>query len=472
MSFLLCAISANSLHAQASANLEKFQKKMNQHVKNISKGTKVSVQIEVMGSGQELYSSGANVALNPASNTKLITTLAALEILGPAYTFKTTALKRGDDLVLSGNGDPFLVSEKLYLLARSVARSGHEKFRSVKIDRSAFSEVYRGLTNFDIKGEPFSALIDATSGNFNSLEVHVNAESKGKRPRIEVRPTPHGYGIVKNEVRMVSGSKRDLALRQVKVVGHKEEFVLVGTMGREALPAVVYGSVSLPDSYLAHLFAALLRKEGVTVENDFGGVSSPNEGGGELAQIESPPILDLIRLFNTYSNNFMTEQVFHAVGAVSKGYPASLKKSQDAVGAFIREQEACKNAVIDNGSGLSWATKISAKCFTEILQHSFRDFRYFADLIGSLPVGGNTGTLRNRFKRLGGDFDPQKVRAKTGTLWSRNVVTSLVGFTRTKSGEPVLFALIENDERNDTDRLAQLKDWEDKCVEYIQELEL
>jgi D-alanyl-D-alanine carboxypeptidase len=125
-----------------------------------------------------------------------------------------------------------------------------------------------------------------------------------------------------------------------------------------------------------------------------------------------------------------------------------------------------------NGSGLSWGTQISSHCFVESLQNSYREFRVFADLLGSLPVGAQTGSLRSRFKRTGSDFDPWKVRAKTGTLWSRQAVSSLVGFTQTASGETVVFSLIENDKRNDPGLLRGMKDWEERCVELLQQLKL
>ena len=84
----------------------------------------------------------------------------------------------------------------------------------------------------------------------------------------------------------------------------------------------------------------------------------------------------------------MTEQVFQAYGAVALGGAASIGKSRQAISAFLKQWEPCKEAEIDNGSGLSWSTRISAKCFTQALQWSYRDFRNFADLLGSLFVGG------------------------------------------------------------------------------------
>jgi D-alanyl-D-alanine carboxypeptidase/D-alanyl-D-alanine-endopeptidase (penicillin-binding protein 4) len=464
--FLLPAVS------NASMNLEAFQQKMKRHVASLSEKTTVSVRIELLGKGTELFSQNENGFLIPASNTKLITTIAALEELGSGYRFTTKVVKRGEDLVLQGNGDPYLVSERLYLLARDVARSGVKKVKSIRVNNSAYTQDYQGLMDWDNSGEPFTAMVSPTSLNFNSLELHVRPGS-GAKPEIETGPTPHSYAIVKNSAKVVSGYRRDLSLKPVKMNGDQENFELVGTIGRSSSPVIVYGSVSSPESYIAHVFAALLRKEGIEVEKDFGGATfSPDATGTVVASQDGLGLLELVRSSNTYSNNFMTEQVFQAYGAARKGAPASLAKAQQSIMEFIGPEEACKGAKIENGSGLSWNTRISARCFSQVIQSSYRDFRVFADLLGSLPVGGQTGTLRSRFKRAGSGFNPEKVRGKTGTLWSKQVVTSLVGITQTAGGEPALFVLIENDQRNDPGLLSQLKEWEDKCVEYVQQLQL
>jgi D-alanyl-D-alanine carboxypeptidase len=125
-----------------------------------------------------------------------------------------------------------------------------------------------------------------------------------------------------------------------------------------------------------------------------------------------------------------------------------------------------------NGSGLSWESRVSAHCFVETMEFAYGEFRVFADLLGSLPAGGETGTLKSRFKRAGKEFDVRKVRGKTGTVWSKQVATSLSGVTVAGSGEKVLFSLIENDQRNDPGLLHGLKEWEDRCVELVQQLRL
>lgn len=468
--FLLLFLAPTFSHA---TNLEEFREKMKKHVASLSGKTTVSVQVEILGKGTELFSHNGTTQLIPASNTKLLTTIAALDKMGSGYRFTTKVTKKGDDLVLAGNGDPYLVSERLYLLARDVARTGVKKVKSIRVNNSAFSENYKGLMDWDNSGEPFTAMVSPTSLNFNSLEVHVSPGGEGGKPKVEVGPIPHAYATIRNEAKVVSGFRKDLTVSPVKVSGDKEAFVIRGTIGREAAPVIVYASVSLPESHIAHVFAALLRKEGVEVEKDFGGSSfSPDNSGEVIASQDGFSLMELVRFFNTYSNNFMTEQVFQAYGAADRGGAANQAKAQQAITEFVKRQDACKNVVIENGSGLSWNTRVSADCFLKTIQSSYRDFRVFADLLGSLPAGGQTGTLKGRFKKAGAGFDPQKVRGKTGTLWSKQVVTSLVGFTQTANGETAVFALIENDQRNDPGQLSVLKDWEDKCVEYIQQLRL
>jgi D-alanyl-D-alanine carboxypeptidase/D-alanyl-D-alanine-endopeptidase (penicillin-binding protein 4) len=473
ISLFLAALLVPNVASAANLTLPEFQEKMKKHVASLSAKTTASVQIEVLGKGTELFSHNARAQIIPASNTKLITALAALEKLGSGFSFETKVMRQGDSLILVGSGDPYLVSERLYLLARSVARAGIAKVSSIQVNNAAFAENYKGLIDWDNGGEPFTAMVSPTSLNFNSVEIHVSPNASGK-PKVELGPVPHGYAVVKSTVTQVAGNRRNLVVKPLRVEGNREHFELSGTIGKDASPAIVYASVNLPESHIAHAFAALLRLEGITVEKDFGGSSfAPLPAGASLvASTEGPPLLDVVRLYNTFSNNFMTEQIFQAFGAAAEGGAASAEKSRKATKAYLQKWESCQNAIVENGSGLSWNNRISAKCFSDTLQASYRDFRAFADLLGSLPVGGQTGTLRTRFRKTGAGFDAQKVRAKTGTLWSRQVVTSLVGFTQTASGDAVVFSLIENDQRNDPGQLTVLKAWEDKCVEYIQQLQL
>jgi D-alanyl-D-alanine carboxypeptidase/D-alanyl-D-alanine-endopeptidase (penicillin-binding protein 4) len=452
--------------------LPEFQERMKKHVESLSGRVTASVRIEVLGKDQALFSHNEDTRLIPASGAKLLTATAALEKLGAGYTFDTQVLRRGEDLLLVSDGDPYLVSERLWLLARDVARYGVKKVASIRVATGAFGETYRGLTEFEDSGEPFTALVSPVALNFNSLEIHV-VPSDGKKPVVEMGPVATAFAEIKAEVSQNGGKGHQLSVKPLGMHEGKEGFLVSGSIGRNGPPVTVYGIVAQPEAHIASVFAALLRKEGVSVAKDFGGVLAESSPSGELvADEESLPLQDLVRLYDTYSNNFMAEMTFLALGAASGGKPATVVKAQAAMAQFLARHPACKDSTMTNGSGLSWDTRVSARCFTETLAFAYREFRVFADLLGSLPSGGETGTLKSRFKRGGEDFDAEKVRAKTGTLWSKQLATSLTGITSTASGEKVLFSLIENDQRNDKSGLRVLKEWEDKCVELVQQLRL
>lgn len=457
----------------AALSLEQFQEKMRRHVDLLPKKTKLSLQMELLGGGTLLFGHRATEKMLPASSAKLLTSAASLEKMGPAFSFQTRVFEVGKDLVLEGNGDPYLVSERLWLLARDVARSGVKEVHSIRVNTAAFSENYKGLMDWRDSGEPFTAMVSPTSLNFNSVEIHVWPGEKGKA-HVEAGPVPNGYAILQNEVSTVGDNKKTLSVRPLRSEQGREHFLVSGQIGRNSPPVIVYASVAQPEAHIAAVFAALLRKEGIKVEKDFGGVDAgPMKNGSRLvAELESLPLLDLVRLLNTYSNNFMTEQLFQALGAKVLGGQAGLSKSRQVMKEFLDKTAACEGSDFDNGSGLSWNTKVSAQCFVQILQGAHKNFSIFADLLGAMPIGGQTGTLKNRFRSFGEKFDAQSVRAKTGTIWSKQAVTSLVGFTRAGSGEKVIFAILENDERNDRGLLPNMRDWENKCVELIQQLQL
>ena len=208
-------------------------------------------------------------------------------------------LRKGENLLLVSDGDPYLVSERLWLLARDVARSGVKKVGAILVGTGAFAETYRGLTDFQDSGEPFTALVSPVALNFNSVEVHV-VPAEGKRPLVEAGPVPNGYAEIVNEVSQNGGGGHSISVKPLGAVAGKERFLVTGSIGRRSPPVTVYGIVSDPEAHLASAFASLLRKEGISVKKDFGGiVKEANPQGDALAAQESLPLQDLVRLMNT-----------------------------------------------------------------------------------------------------------------------------------------------------------------------------
>lgn len=486
--FSLCAvliflqpIYALSSIAGPTLKADQLQTQLERHIKKLPKQMDLSLRVEELGTGRVIASHNEDQSMVPASGLKIISSIAALETLGPSATVKTKVFIDGrvinnevqGSLVVKGEGDPYLVSERLWLLARDVQRRGIKNITGgIKVDSSFFDNDEGNLTQLGA-GQPFAAKLSATSVNFNSVEIHVVPTKKGSKPIVEFGPINHDYGEIKNDVRQVGGRSRNVSVERNLAKGGKEEFRVIGTIGRRAKPKILYYAVDDPKAHFAYVFKRMLEREGVQVAKGYEGVAKAEEST-LLGEVESLPLLDLVRLMNTYSNNFMAEQIFRILGARKYGAPGTISKGRKAVEAYMKSIPSCKEdgVVVPNGSGLTWESKVSSRCFVAILQKNYHEFRSFADVVGSMPVGNETGTLKPRFRKFGDWFDPWKVRAKTGTLWSQGAVTSLVGFVSTKSGEILVFSIIQNHKRKGSGPIQSMREWEEKTIGFLQKLDL
>jgi len=451
----------------------------------LPKSSSASVHIELLGKQDEsssnsvVFSHGGDRTLIPASTAKIITGIAAIAELGPGKTFKTKVFADGvvkgesliGDLVILGSGDPYLVSERLWLLVRNVYRSGIRKISGgIKVNDSFFGEGNDELMKWSSDKAAYIGLLSAVSLNFNRAEIILTISPNKNKLNIELGPVPHNYAKIINQVRLVPGNKKNLKVKTKQGKDSRELFIVQGKLGRERKSVIIYQAVQDPAAYFGHVFGAMLRREGVEIAQNYSGQTN-KKPETLVAEIESLPLADLVRLMNTYSNNFMAEQIYRILGAEKYGSPASSEKSKKIVNNYLKKYKSCKKMnYLINGSGLTWKSKLSAKCLVEILQASFAEFSGFAELLGSLPVGSNTGTLKDRFKFIK-NIVPEKIRAKTGTLWSKKAVSSLAGFVSTKSGHVLVYALINNDKKSGYQQTILLKNWEDQMVALMQKLE-
>src|SRR5579883_3050601 len=158
---------------------------------------KVGVLVAEVDGGRTLYARNERALLNPASNAKLVTTAAALGLLGPEYRFKTglwvDSYKSGEvngNLYLKGSGDPAFVIEDLWKLVADLASQGVKRGTgAIAVDDTFFDEVRIGPA-FEQKDEdaPFRAPAGAVSLNYNACTVHVLPTRDGQPPRVLVEP--------------------------------------------------------------------------------------------------------------------------------------------------------------------------------------------------------------------------------------------------------------------------------------------
>jgi D-alanyl-D-alanine carboxypeptidase/D-alanyl-D-alanine-endopeptidase (penicillin-binding protein 4) len=390
----------------------------------------------------------ADVSVNPASTMKLVTTYAALELLGPNYQWKTEFYTDGklDSGILNGNiylkggGDPKLNLEKLWLLMRDLRNNGVRQITGdLVLDRSYF--IQPQLPEFNDDGgddnKPFLVKPDALMINLKAMRFIARNDS-GK-VSVSVEP-PIATIHIDNQVKAIPGSKCGGDVRYNPVPQADGISVVVSGQLAEGCSSQTYLSLLDHPEYAAGAVRAIW--------SELGGSIQGHDRQGEvpktatlLARAFSPDLAEIIRDINKYSNNTMAQQLFLSIGAQYR----SDADGDDAKAAqrMIRQWMAKKgitasHLVMENGSGLSRDERVSAREMAMMLQSAWQS-PYQAELMSSMPLVGMDGTMRKRLKTtaMAGEG-----HIKTGTL---NTVRAIAGFSRDDNGTTWAVVAILND---------------------------
>jgi len=364
----------------------------------------------------------ADVSVNPASTMKLVTTYAALELLGPNHQWKTEFYADGPlvdgtlngNLYLKGGGDPKLNMEKLWLLLRDLRANGVTKVTGdLVLDRSHF--VQPDLPVFDDDGndknKPFLVGPDSLLVNLKALRFIVRND--GGKVNIAVEP-PIASIRIDNRVKALPAGKcpgwPDVLYNPV-ADGNGVTVVVTGKLGGSILG--IDRVAQVPDK--ARL----------------------------LARAHSPDLTEIIRDINKYSNNTMAKQLFLSLGAEFRNEADAddAKAAQRVIRQWLAKKGLISpHLVIENGSGLSRAERVSARELGSLLQAAWRS-PYSAEFISSMPLAAVDGTMR---KRLRNTPVAGKAHLKTGTL---NTVRAIAGYSRDGDGNAWAVVAILNHPR-------------------------
>ncbi len=411
--------------------------------------TATAFYVHEIGAGEPLVASGAERALNPASTIKLVTTYAALELLGPAYTWPTEAyaagaLKEGvlaGDLVLKGYGDPKLTLENFWLLLRNLRARGVREIRGdLVLDRGYFTTEDYDPSRFDDQPtRPYNTGPDALLVNFKAVRLFFIPESETRAVRIVVEPQLPQVQVV-NQIVLTEGPCGDwLGRLKVDAQGGTASARLAfsgnyaASCGERARNYSVLGH----GQYALGLFRELWREMGGTFN---GGVRDGAAGADArlIATVQSPPLTEAVRDINKYSNNVMARQLYLTLGAAGGGAPATGDKSNRIIKQWLTSKGmAVPELVLENGSGLSRIERISAKSLGQILLSAFRS-PVMPELISSLPLAAVDGTMK---KRLAGADIAGQAHIKTGSL---SGVRAIAGYVLDNAGRRVVVVMIVN----------------------------
>lgn len=281
----------------------------------------VAVVAQPLDAGKPGLQHQAQLPMNPASLMKLLTTLIALDTLGPAYTWRTEVLSNtlpengilNGDLILRGSGDPKLTYDRLWLLLRELRGRGVEKIRGdLILDRSAFVLPEHDPAAFDAKPlRPYNVGADALLFNFATLHLTLAPESNAVRLLAE--PLPAGF-TVNNRLRLTEGKGcgdwREALNAQLTL----NQLTLSGDFPRSC-GEKRWHLAGLPNAQLLHgVFTRLWRELGGEFSGGVRDGATPSNAT-LLAASESPALGEIVRDINKFSNNVMAQQLYLKVGA-------------------------------------------------------------------------------------------------------------------------------------------------------------
>ncbi len=386
----------------------------------------------------------ADVPVNPASLMKLVTTYAALDLLGPAFNWQTPVYADGPvqggvlqgNLYLKGQGDPKLVLERLWLLLRRVQALGIAQIAGdIVLDRSAFEPLEQSPGEFD--GEPlrpYNAAPDALLLNFKSVLMTFTPDRANGFASISYEPALAGVQApARIPLNALDCGDWRAALKAD--FSDPARIQLGGSLGANCGEKVWPVAYADPKSYAARAVQSLWQEMGGKLSGKVRDGRVP-PGLTPAFQHASPALAELIRDINKFSNNVMAQQLFLTLSLQAKGL-GTLTGSREVLGAWWKNRlPDAPPPTLDNGSGLSRSERISAQALAALLQHAWAS-PLMPDLVSSLPIAGVDGTLR----RIKGQSATGQAHLKTGSL--RNV-TGIAGYVHAASGRRYVLVAIAN----------------------------
>jgi serine-type D-Ala-D-Ala carboxypeptidase/endopeptidase (penicillin-binding protein 4) len=390
--------------------------------------------------GDTLYSHNARQYITPASNTKLLTTAAALQQLGPQYRIRTAIYQTPDGLRVVGAGDPSITQTQLDDLAQQVAAAGIRH-----IDRLVAEDAYfRGLPyNPHWQWEDVHAAYGAPANSLifeeNSIPFTLFPQNVGQPLRLEWTDAAEGkFWQVDNQTVTVAAGESEFIEIERSLTGTRLSVrgqLIAGSLPEATAVAEINPAQRFVDRLERALVAVGVQVGNTEIVTEFADVGDD----AEIAAIESPPLSELVMQVNQESDNLYAEAMLRSLGAVSDPInPSSAMAGLEAVERALTELGVDPSGYnLSDGSGLSRLNAISPEALVQTLQ-AMAQSPLAATYLDSLPLAGETGTLRNRFLETPARGN---VRAKTGTI---SGVVALSGYIYPDTPQALVFSIVVN----------------------------
>jgi D-alanyl-D-alanine carboxypeptidase/D-alanyl-D-alanine-endopeptidase (penicillin-binding protein 4) len=405
------------------------------------------ILIEPVSSNNPLYSRERSSYFIPASNTKLLTTAAALTKLGPDFRIRTSIYNTSTDskmasLRVVGRGDPSLTEAQLLDLAQQLKRQGYTQIQQLVVDDGYFQgAVVDPSWEWEDVQFYYGTAVNSLILNQNAVELTLSPQAVGSPLKLAWGdPIEAIARQVKNDsISSASGSQRTV---EASGVLGKSTLQITGQIPIDGEPESLSLAVLDPANYfLQHLRLAFSSQQ-IRVINARIVSTKENKNQQEVAAVESPPLSELLQEVNQNSNNLYAEVLLKTIGVSDRQTNAANQNTVDLSLANLKQTltqlgvDPQSYNLVD-GSGLSRHNLISPDALVQTLKSMTRSphAKVYRE---SLPVAGISGSLKRRFVKTSAQ---DIVRAKTGTMTG---VSSLSGYVNPPNYQPLVFSIIVN----------------------------
>ena len=403
-----------------------------------------SIHIEAVNSSYPLVSWKSHTKRSPASIIKLLTTYSSLLALGYDYSWETKFYHTGriqngvlrGNLIVKASGDPTLKNEDLDRIVSQIKNAGIRRIiGNIVIDRTLFKVSTKNNSGFDKnRYSPYNAMPDAMM--FNQRRSTVCVSLRGRKAKISKDVPDRSYKVI-NKLKVVNGSCRGKrAWPRVSI--NKSTLTFSGTLSRHCGKRTVCKVLTKP--YLSFYYALRdkMKQRGVNVTGKLKLQKTP-KNAQHIFSHYSESLEEVISVVSKKSNNLYARQLMLTLGAKIYGEPGTPYNGRRAIERVLGRYNLLEKGTtyIDNGSGLSRTSKITAQSLANLLKHGAEN--YGQRWMNTLSIAGIDGTIKRRFANSN-VFG--RAWMKTGTIKG---VANIAGYVEGVSGQIYVVVVIVND---------------------------
>jgi D-alanyl-D-alanine carboxypeptidase/D-alanyl-D-alanine-endopeptidase (penicillin-binding protein 4) len=428
----------------------------------------VSLCVADAKTGEIILDYNSGISLTPASVMKIITSAAALEILGPGYTFKTTVSYNGSlnkrsgtlkgNIIILGGGDPALGSGyfsdhyKGFLdsWVTEIKKLGIKKIKGRVITDDSYYDFLPVPSKWlwEDEGNYYGAGAYGLSVFDNTYEIHFKTFSGSFYPVIkEIIPDECRFEL--SNFLVASGTTDE---GYVFAAPYSKQGWLAGTIPVNQEDFVLKASITDPPLLLAKIMSQKIKAGGIKISDDPTTVRLEQNYKAEksvpITETISPPLSDIIEVLNHESVNLFAEHLIKELGKKIKNI-GSTASGAEVINEFLKGSGIDTNGMfIEDGSGLSPLNAVNTRELVRLLVYMKNKGKYFSEYYSSLPDAGKNGTLKNYFK------DPlfdSRLKAKSGSMTR---VRSFAGYFTTVLGKEMAFSIIINNYSGPSEKIT------------------